>query len=66
MSTKPMFQKIQKYLQRIHNLFIRNNLSLLLEALLNCDNITMITILYGNDVLIWDYKKNNKYQVTMS
>ena len=35
------------------------------EALSNCDNFTVITILYNNDVLTWDYKGNNKYQVTM-
>ena len=45
--------------------FITNKLSLQLEALSNCDNFTVITILY-NDVLTWDYKDNNKYQVTMS
>ena len=66
MSTQPILQKIQKYLQRIHNLFITNKLSLLLEALSNCDNFTVITILCNNDVLTWDYKNNNKYQVTMS
>ena len=37
-----------------------------LEALSNCDNFTVIIILYNNDVLTWDYKDNNKYQVTMS
>ena len=58
-----MLQKIQKYLQQIHNLLITNKLSLLLEALSNCDNFTVITILYNNDVLTWDYKNNNKYQV---
>ena len=57
---------MQKYLQQIHNLFITNKLSLLLEASSNCDNFTVITILYKNDVLTWDYKNNNKYQVTMS
>ena len=31
MSTQPMLQKIQKYLRRIHNLFITNKLSLLIE-----------------------------------
>ena len=41
-----MLQKIQ-----IHNLFITNKFSLLLEALSNCDNFTVITILYNNDVL---------------
>ena len=46
--------------------FITNKLSLQLEALSNCDNFTVITILYNNDVLTWDYKDNNKYQVTMS
>ena len=60
-----MLQKIQKYLQQIHNLLITNKLLLQLDALSNCDNFTMITILY-NDVLTWDYKNNNKYQVTMS
>ena len=58
-----MLQKIQEYLRRIHNLFITNKLSLQLEALSNCDNFTVITILYNNDVLTWDYKDNNKYQV---
>ena len=58
-----MLQNIQKYLRRIHNLFITNKLSLLLEALSNCGSFTVITILYN--VLTWDYK-NNKYQVTMS
>ena len=66
MSTQPMLQ-IQKYLRRTHNLFITNKLSLLLEvALSSCDNFTVIAILYNNDVLTWDYKNNNKYQVTMS
>ena len=46
--------------------FITNKLSLQLEALSYCDNFTVITILYNNDVLTWDYKDNNKYQVTMS
>ena len=46
--------------------FFTNKLSLQLEALSNCDNFTVITILYNNDVLTWDYKDNNKYQVTMS
>ena len=60
-----MLQKIQNYLRRIHNLFTRNKLSLQLETLSNCDNFTVITILYKNDVLTWDYKDNNKYQVKM-
>ena len=60
-----MLQKIQKYLRRIHNLFITNKLSLQLEALSNRDNFTVITILYNNDLLTWDYKDNNKCQVTM-
>ena len=47
-------------------IFITNKLSLQLEALSNCDNFTVITVLYYNDVLTWDYKDNNKYQVTMS
>ena len=51
-----MLQKIQKYLQQIHNLLITNKLSLLLEALSNCDNFTVITILNNNDVLTWDTK----------
>ena len=46
-----MLQKIQKYLRRIHNLFITNKLSLKLEALSNCDNFTVIRIFYNNDVL---------------
>ena len=57
---------MKNYLQRIHNLFITNKLLLLLEGLSNCDNFTVITILYKIDVLTWDYKNNNKYQVTMS
>ena len=61
-----MLHKIQKYLQQIHNSFITNKLSLQAEALSNCDNFTVITISYNNDVLTWDYKNNNKYQVTMS
>ena len=61
-----LLQKIQKYLRQIHNFFITNKLSLQLEALSNCDNFTVITILYNHDVLTWDYKDNNKYQVTMS
>ena len=60
-----MLQKIQKYLSRIHNLFTTNKISLQLEALSNYDSFTVITILYNNDVLIWDYKNDNKYQVTM-
>ena len=62
MSAQPMLRKIQKYLRRIHNLLIRNKLSLLLEALSNCDNFTAITVLYNNDILTWDYKNNNEYQ----
>ena len=58
-----MLRKIQKYLRRIHDLLITNKLSLLQEALSNCDNFTVITVLYNNDVLTWDYKNNNKYQV---
>ena len=37
-----------------------NKTSLQLEVLSDCDNFTVITILYNNDVLKWDY------QVTMS
>ena len=55
---------MQKYLRRIHNLFITNKLSLQLEVLSNCGNFTD-KILYNNDVFTWDYKDNNKYQVTM-
>ena len=58
-----MLRKIRNYLQRIHDLLITNKLSLLLEALSNCDNFTVVTVLYNNDVLTWDYKNNNKYQV---
>ena len=61
-----MLQKIRKYLRRIHNLFITNKLSLQQETLSNCDNFTVIIILYNDYVLTWDYKNNNKYQVTMS
>ena len=57
---------MKNYLQRIDNLFITNKLLLLLEGLSNCDNFTVITVLYKIDVLTWDYKNNNKYQVTMS
>ena len=64
--TQPMFRKIQKYLRQIYNLFTTNKLSLLLEALSNCYNFTVITILYDKDVLTWDHKNNNKYQVKMS
>ena len=53
-----MLRKIQKYLRPI--------LLLQLEALSNCDNFTVITVLHSNDVLTWDYKNNNKYQVIMS
>ena len=60
-----MLQKIQKYLQQIHNFLITNKLLLELEALSNCDKFTMITILYNNDILMCDYKNNNKYQVAM-
>ena len=66
MPTQPMFRKIQKYLRQIYNLFTTNKLSLLLEALSNCYNFTVITILYDKDVLTWDHKNNNKYQVKMS
>ena len=66
MWTQPMLQKIQKYLPQIHNLFATNKLSLQLEALSNCDNFTVITILCNNDVLTCDYKNNNKYQVAIS
>ena len=58
-----MLQEIKKFLQRIHNLFTTNKLQL--EALSNCDNFTVITILCNNEALAWDYKDNNKYQVTM-
>ena len=61
-----MLQEIKKYLQRIQNLFITNKLSPRLEVLSNCDNFTVITILYNTDVLTWDYKHNNKNQVAMS
>ena len=61
-----MLQKKQKYFRQIRNLFITNKHSVQLEALSNCGNFTMITILYNNDVLIWDYKDNKKYQITMS
>ena len=37
-------QKIQKYLQQIHNSFITNKLLLQAEALSNSDNFTVITI----------------------
>ena len=66
MLTQPILQKIQKHLRQIHNFFITDKLSLQQEALSNCGNFTVITILYNNDVLTWDYKDNNKYQVTMS
>ena len=66
MLIQPILQKIQKYLQQIHNLFITNKLSLQLEALSNCDNFTVITILYNNDVVTCDYKDSDKYQVTTS
>ena len=62
----PSVAENTKYLRQIPNLFITNQLLLQLETLSNCDNFTVITILYNNDVLTWDYKNNNKYQVTMS
>ena len=55
-----------KHLRRIHNLFITSKLSLQRETLSNCDSFTVNTVLHNNDVLTWDYKNNNKYQVTMS
>ena len=55
-----------KHLRRIQNLFVTNKLSLQLQALSNCDNFTVIAILYNNDVLTWDNKNYNKHQVTMS
>ena len=45
---------MQKYLRGIHNLFTTSKLSLQLEALSNCYNSTVITILYHNDVLTRD------------
>ena len=60
-----MLQEIKKCLRRIHNLFITKKLSPWLEVLSNCDNFTVITILYNTDVFTWDYK-HNKYQVAMS
>ena len=49
------YGRLLLYLPRIHNSFITNKLSLLLEALSNCDNFTVITILYNNNnVLTWD------------
>ena len=65
MSTQPMLQKIKTYLRQILNFFNRKKLSLQLEALSNCDNFTVITNFYNNDVLTWDYKDNNKCQITM-
>ena len=56
-----MLQRIQKYIRRIHNLFITNQLSLQLEELSNCGNFTVITVLHNTDVLTWDYKNNNKF-----
>ena len=56
-----------KYLRQILDLFITNMLSLQLEALSNCYNFSVITILHNNDdILTWDCKNNNKYQATMS
>ena len=66
MLNQPILQKLQNHLRRIHYLFITNKLSLRLEALSNYDNFTVITILHNNDVLTWDYKNNNRYQVAMS
>ena len=51
-----MLQKIQSIYDEIYH----NELSLQLEALSNCDNFTVITVLYNNnDVLTWDNKNNN-------
>ena len=60
-----MLQKMRKCLQRIHNLFMTKKYSLELEALSNCDNFTVVTVLHNNDVLTWKFKNNSKYQVTM-
>ena len=65
MLTQPISKEIQKYLRQIHNLFITSKLLLQLEALSNCDNFIVIIIIYNNDALTWNYKDNNKYQVTM-
>ena len=46
-----MLQKVQTYLPQIDTLFATNKLSLQLEALSNCGNFNVITILYNNDVL---------------
>lgn len=40
-----MVQKMLKYLQQIHEIFSANKLLLQLEALSNCDNFIVITIL---------------------
>ena len=40
-----MLQKIQKYLQQIHNIFITNKLPLQLEALSSCEKLTVIKTL---------------------
>ena len=65
MLTQPISKEIQKYLRQFHNLFITSKLVLQLEALSNCDNFIVIIIIYNNDALTWNYKDNNKYQVTM-
>ena len=46
MLTQPMLEKTLKYLWQIHNIFvITNKLLLQQQALSNCDNFTVITIL---------------------
>ena len=62
------FQDCRKYrvFTRNTQFVYHNKLSLPLEALSNCDNFTVITILYNNYVLTWNNKSNNKYQVTIS
>ena len=54
MLIEPVVQKIQMYLQQIYNLFITNKLSYQLEALSNCDNITMV-------IITCVYSDNSKY-----
>ena len=61
-----MLQKIQKHLRRIHNLFIPNKLSLLLKALSNCVNFTVIIIFCNNNVLFVKMTYANPFHFSRS
>ena len=57
---------MQKYLRRIHIIFITNKLSLHLEALSNGENSPGLQFYSNNDVLTWDTEITiNIIKVTM-